>query len=83
MSNSLSQDQVEDLKRNVTYDEIKRAVWDCGTNKSPGLDGFTFDFFRRYRYVIHDDVVKAVEEFFISGTFLPGCNALFISLIPK
>ncbi|GJZ59966.1 RNA-directed DNA polymerase, eukaryota [Tanacetum coccineum] len=83
MSNSLSQDQVENLERNVTYDEIKRAVWDCGTNKSPGPDGFTFDFFRRYWYVVHDDVVKAVEEFFISGTFPPGCNALFISLIPK
>nr|GEZ24490.1 RNA-directed DNA polymerase, eukaryota [Tanacetum cinerariifolium] len=38
----------EDLERSVTYDEIKRAVWDCGTNKSPGPDGFTFDFIRRY-----------------------------------
>nr|GEV31598.1 WAT1-related protein At3g28050-like [Tanacetum cinerariifolium] len=25
-------------------DEIRRAVWDCGENKSPGLDGFTFEF---------------------------------------
>ncbi|GKE57736.1 hypothetical protein Tco_1496921 [Tanacetum coccineum] len=38
----MSLEQTEDLDRNVTYDEIKRAVWDCGTNKSPGLDGFTF-----------------------------------------
>ncbi|GJV79741.1 RNA-directed DNA polymerase, eukaryota [Tanacetum coccineum] len=54
MFNCLSQDQVEDLEKNVTYDEVKRA-----------------------------DVVKAVEEFFNSGTFPPGCNALFITLIPK
>nr|GEV66329.1 hypothetical protein [Tanacetum cinerariifolium] len=46
--NELSLDQLEGLERVVTYDEIKRAVWDCGTNKSPGPDGFTFDFFRRY-----------------------------------
>ncbi|GJT49390.1 RNA-directed DNA polymerase, eukaryota [Tanacetum coccineum] len=83
MFNCLSQDQVEDLEKNVTYDEVKRAVWDCGTNKSPGPDGFTFEFFRKYWYVVHKDVVKAVEEFFNSGTFPPGCNALFITLIPK
>nr|GEU61580.1 RNA-directed DNA polymerase, eukaryota, reverse transcriptase zinc-binding domain protein [Tanacetum cinerariifolium] len=44
----LSLDQLEGLERVITYDEIKRAVWDCGTNKSPGPDGFTFDFSRRY-----------------------------------
>ncbi|GJY65325.1 RNA-directed DNA polymerase, eukaryota [Tanacetum coccineum] len=83
MLKTLSLDQVEDLERNVTYDEIKRAVWDCGTNKSPGPDGFTFDFIRRYWYVIDKDVEKAVEEFFDSSTFPPGCNASFITLIPK
>ncbi|GJU13395.1 RNA-directed DNA polymerase, eukaryota [Tanacetum coccineum] len=36
--NRLSPDQNADLERNVSYDEIKSAVWDCGTNKSPGLD---------------------------------------------
>ncbi|GKC91022.1 RNA-directed DNA polymerase, eukaryota [Tanacetum coccineum] len=79
MLKTLSLDQVEDLERNVTYDEIKRAVWDCSTNKSPGPDGFTFDFIRKYLYVIDKDV----EEFFDSSTFPPGCNASFITLIPK
>nr|GEX45670.1 RNA-directed DNA polymerase, eukaryota, reverse transcriptase zinc-binding domain protein [Tanacetum cinerariifolium] len=40
--NMLNSDQVTDLERVVSKDEIKRAVWDCGTDKSPGLDGFTF-----------------------------------------
>ncbi|GJY80626.1 RNA-directed DNA polymerase, eukaryota [Tanacetum coccineum] len=35
-------DQLADLEREVSKDEIKRAVWDCGTDKSPGPDGFTF-----------------------------------------
>nr|GEW24755.1 RNA-directed DNA polymerase, eukaryota [Tanacetum cinerariifolium] len=39
-------DQVQDLERTVTYEEVKRAVWDCGTNKSPGSDGFFFEFYR-------------------------------------
>ncbi|GKE22856.1 RNA-directed DNA polymerase, eukaryota [Tanacetum coccineum] len=37
--NRLSPDQNEDLERNVSYEEIKRAVWDCGISKSPGPDG--------------------------------------------
>nr|GEZ00474.1 RNA-directed DNA polymerase, eukaryota [Tanacetum cinerariifolium] len=38
-------DQVQDLKHTVTYEEVKRAVWDCGTNKSPGPDEFSFEFY--------------------------------------
>ncbi|GKF91144.1 hypothetical protein Tco_0274845, partial [Tanacetum coccineum] len=75
--------QKEDLERSVTYDEIKRAVWDCSTNKSPGPDGFTFDFIRRYWKGVDKDVVKAVEEFFVSSKFPPGSNSSLITLIPK
>nr|GEV51666.1 RNA-directed DNA polymerase, eukaryota [Tanacetum cinerariifolium] len=41
----LSSDQVQDLERTVTYEEVKRAVWDCGTNKSPGPNRFSFEFY--------------------------------------
>ncbi|GKD62718.1 RNA-directed DNA polymerase, eukaryota, partial [Tanacetum coccineum] len=37
--NRLSTDQVADLERHVSHDEIRLAVWDCGVNKSPGPDG--------------------------------------------
>ncbi|GJT39353.1 RNA-directed DNA polymerase, eukaryota [Tanacetum coccineum] len=54
------------LERN---EEIKSAVWDCGKNKSPGPDGFTFEFFRRYWKLLKHDIVAAVKEFFASGLF--------------
>ncbi|GJZ68953.1 RNA-directed DNA polymerase, eukaryota, reverse transcriptase zinc-binding domain protein [Tanacetum coccineum] len=41
-TNMLNSDQLADLEREVTKDEIKRVVWDCGSDKSPGPDGFTF-----------------------------------------
>ncbi|GKC71861.1 RNA-directed DNA polymerase, eukaryota, partial [Tanacetum coccineum] len=81
--NRLISDQIEDLERCVSYEEIKRAVWDCGTNKSPGPDGFTFDFFRKYWKIINEDVVAAVTCFFDTGVFPSGCNSSFIALIPK
>ncbi|GKA60976.1 hypothetical protein Tco_0760383, partial [Tanacetum coccineum] len=43
--NRLSPDQVGDLERPVTKDEVRTAVWGCGENKSPGPDGYTFEFF--------------------------------------
>nr|GEY17020.1 RNA-directed DNA polymerase, eukaryota [Tanacetum cinerariifolium] len=79
----LSSHQVLDLDRNISSDEIRAAVWDCGENKSPGPDGYTFEFFRRYWNVIGPDFCLAVDCFFENGTFPIGCNASFIALIPK
>ncbi|GKE82513.1 RNA-directed DNA polymerase, eukaryota [Tanacetum coccineum] len=39
---------VMDLESNVSEDEIRKAVWDCGVDKSSGLDGFTFEFIRKF-----------------------------------
>nr|GEY02478.1 hypothetical protein [Tanacetum cinerariifolium] len=79
----LSSDQVQDLECIVTYEEVKRSVWDCGTNKSPGLDGFFFEFYRKYWTTIDDDVFQAVRDFFLNGHFPRGCNSYFEALIPK
>ncbi|GJV52307.1 RNA-directed DNA polymerase, eukaryota [Tanacetum coccineum] len=72
---------LDDLERNVTLNEIKSAVWDYGTNKSPGLDGFTFEFFRRYWKFLEQYIMVVVTEFFSSGVFPSGCNSSFIALI--
>ncbi|GJS59060.1 RNA-directed DNA polymerase, eukaryota, partial [Tanacetum coccineum] len=71
------------LERQVLKEEIKRAVWDCGVDKSPGPDGFTFGFYRRYWDTIEKEVIEAVSYFFTEGTFPKGVNASFIALIPK
>ncbi|GJV11447.1 RNA-directed DNA polymerase, eukaryota [Tanacetum coccineum] len=81
--NRLSVDQAAELERNLSNDEIKNAVWDCGTNKSPGPDGYTFEFFRKYWNIMGNDIVDAVNQFFSTGFFPPGCNSNFIALIPK
>ncbi|GJY04866.1 RNA-directed DNA polymerase, eukaryota [Tanacetum coccineum] len=76
-------DQQADLERDVSNEEIKRAVWDCGTDKSPGPDGFSFGFYRRFWYLIENDVYDAVKYFFTYGVIPKGCNSSFIALIPK
>nr|GEX36940.1 hypothetical protein [Tanacetum cinerariifolium] len=71
--NRLSGDQVEDLERPISFDEIKRVVWNYGTNKSLRLDGFTFEFFRRYWSLIAQDLVAAISYFIhqiLDGPFI-------------
>ncbi|GKA46799.1 hypothetical protein Tco_0739682 [Tanacetum coccineum] len=46
--NRLNSDQADLLEVPISSDEIRIAVWACGENKSPGPDGFTFEFFRRF-----------------------------------
>nr|GEV89129.1 RNA-directed DNA polymerase, eukaryota, reverse transcriptase zinc-binding domain protein [Tanacetum cinerariifolium] len=75
--------QQSDLEIDVSNDKIKRAVWDCGVDKSPGPDGFTFGFYRHFWKLIENDVVAAVKYFFQIGFIPKGCNSSFIALILK
>ncbi|GJY75405.1 RNA-directed DNA polymerase, eukaryota [Tanacetum coccineum] len=79
----LSKDQVEELEREVSYEEVKKAVWDCGENKYPGPDGYTFEFFRRFLNFLDQDIFEAVKCFISTGSFPRGCNSSFITLISK
>ncbi|GJU31029.1 RNA-directed DNA polymerase, eukaryota, partial [Tanacetum coccineum] len=71
------------LESPVTSDEIRNAVWGCGEDKSPGPDGFTFDFFRKFWSIIGPDFYLAVEWFFQHHSFSKGCNSSFVALIQK
>nr|GEX87758.1 RNA-directed DNA polymerase, eukaryota [Tanacetum cinerariifolium] len=81
--NRLNPEQVFDLETSVLDEEICKAVWSCGENKSPGPDGFTFEFFRKFWLVVGLDFYIAVKWFFDHGVFATGCNSSFVTLIPK
>ncbi|GKB17462.1 RNA-directed DNA polymerase, eukaryota [Tanacetum coccineum] len=81
--NRLSQEKIKDLEDYVSTDEIRKAVWECGENKSPGPDGYTFEFYRKFWYLVGSDFCKAIQWFFYHSNFLRGCNSSFVALIPK
>nr|GEV75973.1 RNA-directed DNA polymerase, eukaryota [Tanacetum cinerariifolium] len=75
--------QAADLEMCISRDEIRLAVWSCRANKSPGPDGFTFEFFKNYWNFVRLDFCEAVEYFFEYRSFPKGCNSSFVALIPK
>ncbi|GKA33567.1 RNA-directed DNA polymerase, eukaryota [Tanacetum coccineum] len=83
--NQLDSDQRSFLERDVTNAEIKKAVWECGTDKAPGPDGFSFRFFRHFWYLVDVDVYAAVSlvleksggnGFIVVSTHLKGPSLL-------
>nr|GEW19992.1 RNA-directed DNA polymerase, eukaryota [Tanacetum cinerariifolium] len=54
-------EQRNELESEVSNEEIKKAIWECGIDKAPGPDSFTFGFFRHFWYLIDKEVNDAVS----------------------
>ncbi|GJY53364.1 RNA-directed DNA polymerase, eukaryota, reverse transcriptase zinc-binding domain protein [Tanacetum coccineum] len=78
--NSMDRDYLERL---VTHEEIKKAVWDCGSSKAPGPDGFSFAFVKKYWDIIKKDLHDFINSFFALCDMPYGANSSFFTLIPK
>ena len=80
---SLSSEASRNMIASFFEEEVKDAVWQCGGSKSPGPDGFNFNFIKFCWDVIKSNIMAAVHFFHATGSFPKGCNASFIALVPK
>lgn len=80
---SIDQIQNDLLVGSFNADEIRAAVWDCGSEKSPGPDGLNFKFIKQFWEVLKPDFNRFIHEVHANGVFPRGSNASFITLIPK
>nr|GFA01313.1 RNA-directed DNA polymerase, eukaryota, reverse transcriptase zinc-binding domain protein [Tanacetum cinerariifolium] len=70
-------------EKDVTLEEIKSAVWDCGNDKAPEPDGFTFGFIKQYWVLLNNDIMEFVTRFLEMKKMPIGSNSSIITLIPK
>ncbi|GJT45806.1 putative RNA-directed DNA polymerase, eukaryota, reverse transcriptase zinc-binding domain protein [Tanacetum coccineum] len=56
------------LESHILLDEVKKIVWECGSNKAPGPDGFSFAFIKKYWDLMKMDIFEFVNSFFASGS---------------
>lgn len=73
----------EKLTSRFSEDEVRQAIWECDSTKSPGPDGFNMGFYKACWYIIKEDLMKVMDEFHSNGRMVKGSNSLFIMLIPK
>jgi len=63
--------------------EIKNAIWECGSGKSPAPHRLSFSSIKKHWKNLKKDVIAAIQSFHNEGSIPRGYNASFITLIPK
>ncbi|XP_071703896.1 uncharacterized protein [Rutidosis leptorrhynchoides] len=81
--NRLCETELMALEERFSELEIWEAVKGCGSSKAPGPDGFIMGFYKKFWYVIKEELIEAINLFWDTGEISKGCNASFITLVPK
>ena len=58
----LNQEEIENLNRPITSMEIETVIKNLPTNKSPGPDGFTADFYQKFREEVTPILLKFLQK---------------------
>ena len=80
---TINQHQNNILVASFREEEVRQAIWDCGSERCLGPDGFNFKFIKKFWHLFKPDVLRFLDEFHANDVFPRGCNASFLALIPK
>ena len=79
----LNQADIENLNRPIKSTEIKTIIKNLPTNKSPGPDGFTAEFDRKFREELTPILLKLFHKIAEEGKLPNSFYEATITLIPK
>ena len=79
----LNQEEIENMKRPITSNEIKTVIKYLPTNKSPGPEGFTGTLYQTFREKLTPILLKLFQKIAEEGTLPNSFYEATITLIPK
>ena len=79
----LNQEEIENLNRPITSMELETVVKTLPTNKSPGPDGFTAEFYQKFIEELKSILIKLFQKITEEGKLPNSFYEATIILITK
>ena len=79
----LNQEEIETLNRPITSTETETVLKNLPTDKSPGLDGFTAEFYQKFREELTPILLKLFQKIPEEGKLPNSFYEATITLISK
>jgi hypothetical protein len=79
---SLSLSSNEALILPFSLEEVEGVVMECHGSKSPGPDGFNFNFIKTYWSLLKVEVRILFEQFYVNARLPKRFSSYFVALIP-
>ena len=79
----MNQEEIENLNRLITSTDIKTVIKNLPTNKSPGPDGFTGEFYQNFREELTPILLKLFQNIAGEDELPNSFYEATITLIPK
>ena len=76
----LNQEEIENMNGPITSSEIETVIKNIPTNKSPGPDGFTGEFYQTFRQKLAPILLKLFQKTAEEGTL---SNSFYEATIPR
>ena len=79
----VNQEEIENINRPITSTEIETVIKNIPTNKSPGPDGFTGEFYQTFTEELTPILLEIFQKIAEEGTLPNSFYEATITLIPK